>query len=498
MKILDIILEATEGQIYSIGDSHAEGLAYDKRITDYAQGGQHSTQPSNFSGTYKKHPTGVNNVPDGSSVIVAQGCNDAANSSRAHMDSKGKTPLVPPQTIANNVVKIVQALQAKKCKVVFVLFPNGDPAKKPYYGGEYQDKVRQAIKAAVGVPVIDLEGKGLGPDGVHATPGAYLSAAKEAIQALGTSNLKSDNSQKIAPPVIDMKSGQDNGAPSAATQSLSIPNGNINPEVADIQKVLLALGYKLPRHGVDGVRGPETRRAIEQFQKDNGLQVDGDPGPETVTALNKLITSKNIKFTKSTDADVKKENTTAFTGRKRKADAAPMPELQMDSVTKGKVGKVLDLVASKESAGYYDIMNGGKRFPEILDMTFAQLKQFQDKHANKALKRSSAAGRYQIMGFNNEPKNSYVQKAGLDYNKDLFSPENQDKIGIVFLRECGLQSWLAGTMSNEAFLDKIARIWMAFADSKGVSPHAGDGYNGQGIGPKWTLSALDRIQNSTA
>jgi len=67
----------------------------------------------------------------------------------------------------------------------------------------------------------------------------------------------------------------------------------------------LALGYKLPKHGVDGVRGPETSGAIKQFQSDNGLGIDGDPGPETVAALNKLVASKNIKFTKSTEADVK-------------------------------------------------------------------------------------------------------------------------------------------------------------------------------------------------
>jgi hypothetical protein len=89
------------------------------------------------------------------------------------------------------------------------------------------------------------------------------------------------------------------------SQQINIPNGRVGPAIADIQKVLLALGYKLPKHGVDGVRGPETSGVVKQFQQDNGLQVDGDPGPETVGALNKLIASKGITFTKSTQADVK-------------------------------------------------------------------------------------------------------------------------------------------------------------------------------------------------
>jgi muramidase (phage lysozyme) len=167
----------------------------------------------------------------------------------------------------------------------------------------------------------------------------------------------------------------------------------------------------------------------------------------------------------------------------------------MDAVTKGKVGEVLNLIASKESAGFYDIMNGGRRFPEILDMTLAEVHNFQKRHADRVRKISSAAGRYQIMDFNMFP---YGRKAGLNPQTDKFSPANQDKMGIVFLRECGLEAWLNGKMSNEAFLDKISGVWAAFADSKGHSRYAGDGYNKQGVPPKAVLAALDDIQNKTA
>jgi muramidase (phage lysozyme) len=162
----------------------------------------------------------------------------------------------------------------------------------------------------------------------------------------------------------------------------------------------------------------------------------------------------------------------------------------MESVTSGKVGRVLDFVAKYESSGYYDIMFGGKRYPEILKMTLAQINAFQEKNP-----RSSAAGRYQIMGFNMKP---YARKAGLDFNKDLFSPENQDKMGIVFLRECGLESWLNGKLSDEKFLDKIAGVWAAFAKSDGSSPYNKVGYNKAGLNPKVSLAALNSIQSTTA
>ena len=297
MRILDIIQEATGPQIYTIGDSHAEGMSYNKGFINRGYGGQPSTSQTNYNGTKDGRPTGLDHVPNGSVIVVAQGANDTANSARAFTDSKGKTKLVPPATIASNVAKVVNAAKAKG-QVIFVLFPNGSgraPGLAKYYSGDYQDEVRKAIRSAVGVPVVDLEGKGLAPDGIHGTPGAYKSAGAEVLSQVKNvpqAPQKVDSAQKVEP--------------AAATGSvLAIPRGRVGVEVADIQKVLLALGYKLPKHGVDGVRGPETAGVVRQFQSDNGLTVDGDPGPETVAALNKLVASKGIKFAKSTQADVK-------------------------------------------------------------------------------------------------------------------------------------------------------------------------------------------------
>lgn len=303
MRILDIIQESQTPQIYTIGDSHAEGMAYNKGFINKANAGQPSTSQRNFGGTHsvKGHPVGLSEVPNGSIIVVAQGANDTATSASNHVTSKGKTPLVPPATIANNVAKVVNAAKAKG-QVIFVLFPNGNgraPGLAKYYSGDYQEEVRKAIRSAVGVPVVDLEGKGLSSDGIHGTPGAYKSAGAEVLSLV-----------KKAPQVQPQKDTAQQGSaqkaePAKEGGAIEVPRGRVGPEVADIQKVLLALGYKLPKHGVDGVRGPETSGAVRQFQSDNGLEVDGDPGTETVGALNKLIVKKGIKFTKSTQADVK-------------------------------------------------------------------------------------------------------------------------------------------------------------------------------------------------
>lgn len=64
-----------------------------------------------------------------------------------------------------------------------------------------------------------------------------------------------------------------------------IRNGEKGKHVTELQERLLSLGYKLPRYGADGVMGKETANAVRQFQSDAGIGVDGVPGPQTKRAL---------------------------------------------------------------------------------------------------------------------------------------------------------------------------------------------------------------------
>lgn len=62
--------------------------------------------------------------------------------------------------------------------------------------------------------------------------------------------------------------------------------------VRQMQQKLLDCNYKLPRKGADGWFGPETKRAVKAFQKDNNLKVDGIAGPITLSALEKCVSKK--------------------------------------------------------------------------------------------------------------------------------------------------------------------------------------------------------------
>jgi peptidoglycan hydrolase-like protein with peptidoglycan-binding domain/muramidase (phage lysozyme) len=479
-----IIKESQAPQIYTIGDSHAEGMAYNKGFINKANGGQPSTSQTNFSGTHTKRgtPVGLAEVPEGSVIVVAQGANDTANSAKAFVKSKGKIPLVPPATIAANVAKVVNAAKAKG-QVIFVLFPNGNgraPGIAEYYSGDYQEEVRKAIKSAVGVPVVDLEGKGLAPDGIHGTPGAYKAAGAEVLGLI--KNVPQSTAGGGTQPAKDSKTANDS-KPGEQSGQLAVPSGRTGTEVADIQKVLIKLGYELPQHGVDGIRGPETSAAVSAFQKDNGLTVDGDPGPDTVAALNKVIASKGITFDKSTAKDVK-------AGEVGPRELAPLAQ---DAVTKGKVGKVLDFIAGPESGGHYDIMMGGKREPAILKMTVAELLNYQRQYKASGAE-TAAAGRYQYMPGT---LRDYCKRMGVNIEKQTFDPKFQDELAIYTMRfQCKLDGWLSGKVDDGTFLNLLAQVWAGIPKTSGQSAYQGVGSNKAGVKADVALNKLQDIRQA--
>jgi|TARA_B100001094_G_scaffold190765_1_gene184708 hypothetical protein len=76
--------------------------------------------------------------------------------------------------------------------------------------------------------------------------------------------------------------------PGPGTSRYNVKRGMQGQSVQDLQARLTGLGYNLGKSGADGKFGPATRQAVQQFQKDYGLSVDGVAGDQTVTALNKI------------------------------------------------------------------------------------------------------------------------------------------------------------------------------------------------------------------
>ena len=61
--------------------------------------------------------------------------------------------------------------------------------------------------------------------------------------------------------------------------------GSSGEAVRKLQQALVDAGFPLPKFGVDGSFGSETRTAVRDFQQASGINIDGLVGPETMGAL---------------------------------------------------------------------------------------------------------------------------------------------------------------------------------------------------------------------
>lgn len=77
--------------------------------------------------------------------------------------------------------------------------------------------------------------------------------------------------------------------------------GSKGIEVRKMQENLITLGYGkyLGKDGADGDFGRNTYSAVKEFQKDHGLEVDGEVGPLTFAAIDKALKEKDSKPTAS-------------------------------------------------------------------------------------------------------------------------------------------------------------------------------------------------------
>lgn len=65
----------------------------------------------------------------------------------------------------------------------------------------------------------------------------------------------------------------------------TLKNGDSGKQVEALQILLVGMGYKLPKHGIDGDYGDETVQAVKAFQKSKKIKQDGIAGKVTFEKL---------------------------------------------------------------------------------------------------------------------------------------------------------------------------------------------------------------------
>ena len=77
-----------------------------------------------------------------------------------------------------------------------------------------------------------------------------------------------------------------NGSKSGDTVVMPlVKKGSTGAAVEQLQEMLIAQGYSCGKWGADGDFGNDTHQAVKSYQRDHGLEVDGEVGPMTWAAL---------------------------------------------------------------------------------------------------------------------------------------------------------------------------------------------------------------------
>lgn len=119
---------------------------------------------------------------------------------------------------------------------------------------------------------------------------------------------------------------------------------------------------------------------------------------------------------------------------------------------------ILDLIASKESNGQYDIVYPNTENPQILQMSLQEILAFQNEIGGSAMaiqySRNTAIGRYQLI---QDQVVQGISLAGLDREIIRFTPDVQDAMTLQILKEvCGYEDWLQGSLTTDQFQFNLA------------------------------------------
>ncbi|NEV60392.1 conjugal transfer protein TraG N-terminal domain-containing protein [Thiorhodococcus minor] len=162
------------------------------------------------------------------------------------------------------------------------------------------------------------------------------------------------------------------------------------------------------------------------------------------------------------------------------------------SVTEGRLGHVLDLIAVPESHGNYNAWydNADQNDVDLSTLTLGEVRTLQQQLLD-AGNGGSAIGRYQFVPSTLE---DLTDRLGLS-GSEPFTPALQDRLALVLARDAGVNDWMDGALPSDAFAYNLSKTWAGLPkDASNQSYHQGVGDNAARIDYTTALERLTAIR----
>jgi len=132
----------------------------------------------------------------------------------------------------------------------------------------------------------------------------------------------------------------------SSKQDRMLRRGSKGSRVGQLQRILMSLGYELPRYSDDEDFGGETRDAVRKLQRDFGLKDDGVVGPDTAEAM--INAHRGLSYPDSQETDDTQQLDIEIPTAVKDPSADRRALLVGDSQMGGAIGRALeDLVISR-------------------------------------------------------------------------------------------------------------------------------------------------------
>lgn len=214
--------------------------------------------------------------------------------------------------------------------------------------------------------------------------------------------------------------------------------------VETFQIGLELLGYRLPRFGVDGLFGPETKSALNKFKEDNKIEFDSNSdgvfNKETSLKMFQILKTKNLK---SEDIEMYLKKTTTLQNYENEIERSGIENLRDEQYMKlffDEVFKNLGVTPTNEKIKFFVAWRqaeGGKALNNPFNTT-------------KTMKADGITN-YNSVGVKNYPTidigiDATVNTLKLRYYQDLMNKLNNNMVTAEELAKSpDLKTWGTGT-----------------------------------------------------